>query len=64
MYIIDESKCSSCDAEISTPFEGLYFVDENIDCNCCEIYNGCDCGGVECGCNDCFSCNACENCLE
>jgi len=37
--------------------------------NCCsELYTCCDCGcGIEddgCGCNGCWSCNACENCLE
>jgi hypothetical protein len=34
------------------------------DCNCSEIYNCCDCGGNDCGCRYCWSCNACEDCLE
>lgn len=31
--------------------------------DCSELYNCCDCGGNDCGCGYCFSCNACENCL-
>jgi hypothetical protein len=34
------------------------------ECNCHEIYNCCDCGGNECRCRYCFSCNACEECLN
>lgn len=30
---------------------------------CGEHYNCCDCGGNNCGCAYCFSCNACDNCL-
>ena len=33
-------------------------------CDCHEIYNCCDCGGSDCGCGYCFSCNACEDCLN
>jgi len=33
-------------------------------CNCEELYNCCDCGGNDCGCAYCWSCNACENCLK
>ena len=33
-------------------------------CNCDEWYNCCDCGGVDCGCAYCWSCNACEDCLN
>lgn len=40
---------------------------ENINCevarDCSELYNCCDCGGNNCGCAYCFSCNACETCL-
>lgn len=35
-----------------------------VECNCNEIYDCCDCGGNECGCGYCFSCNACEDCLN
>lgn len=31
---------------------------------CTALFNCCDCGGNECGCIECFSCNACEYCLE
>lgn len=29
---------------------------------CAELYNCCDCGGYDCGCNYCWSCHACEAC--
>ena len=29
---------------------------------CREMYNCCDCGGNDCRCRYCFSCNACEIC--
>jgi len=33
--------------------------------NTCEdYYNCCDCGGNDCGCRYCWSCNACEFCLN
>ena len=31
--------------------------------NCEDMYDCCDCGGSDCGCVYCWSCNACENCL-
>ena len=33
---------------------------------CDDIFNCCDCGDENegCGCAYCWSCNACENCLE
>ena len=31
---------------------------------CHEFYNCCDCGGIDCGCEYCFSCNACDECIE
>lgn len=34
---------------------------------CSEMYNCCDCGIIDengCGCAYCWSCNACEECLE
>lgn len=33
-----------------------------VDCG--EMYNCCDCGGNDCGCSYCFSCRACEVCLN
>ena len=30
---------------------------------CEDLYNCCDCGGDDCGCGGCFSCNACIVCL-
>lgn len=35
-------------------------------CHCGDIYNCCDCGNPDngCGCSGCFSCNACEDCLN
>lgn len=32
--------------------------------DCYDRYNCCDCGGNDCGCAYCFSCNACDNCKE
>ena len=34
------------------------------ECDCERMYNCCDCGGFGCGCGYCWSCNACEDCLE
>lgn len=31
---------------------------------CSELYNCCDCGTGNCGCAYCFSCNACDHCLN
>jgi len=30
--------------------------------DCSTLYNCCDCGGNDCGCRYCFSCNACSHC--
>jgi hypothetical protein len=30
---------------------------------CEDLYNCCNCGGDDCGCGGCFSCNACIVCL-
>jgi hypothetical protein len=34
--------------------------------DCGTMFNCCDCGDTEdgCGCSYCFSCNACEECLN
>lgn len=35
--------------------------------DCGSMYNCCDCGisdGDGCGCSYCFSCNACDSCLN
>lgn len=44
-------------------FIGEYQGHNNKD-TCTELFNCCDCGGSECGCRECFSCNACDHCLE
>ena len=31
---------------------------------CEDWYNCCDCGGEECGCGYCWTCNACDHCLN
>ena len=46
---------------------GAFGTDRNgkpYDCG--SMYNCCDCGNPEdgCGCAYCFSCNACEECLN
>ena len=30
---------------------------------CSELFNCCDCGGHDCGCRYCWTCNACDTCL-
>lgn len=37
---------------------------EKEKCNCSYYYDCCDCGGYDCGCAYCWSCNACEDCLN
>lgn len=37
---------------------------QNSKYDCSNLYNCCDCGGNNCGCAYCFSCNACEFCLD
>ena len=34
------------------------------NCNCEKYYDCCDCGGNDCGCSYCWSCNAREDCLN
>jgi len=34
------------------------------ECHCYDNFNCCDCGGNDCGCRYCFSCNACDKCLS
>jgi hypothetical protein len=29
---------------------------------CSDLFTCCDCGGIECGCPYCWSCNACDAC--
>lgn len=31
---------------------------------CAALFNCCDCGGEDCGCSYCWSCNACTECQE
>lgn len=43
------------------------YIGEREDCGCEDYYNCCDCGnqdGDGCGCAYCWSCNACEDCLN
>ena len=48
-------KAPIVDKECEFVLSGLYTTDcSNFDC--------CDCGGNDCGCRYCFSCNACEHC--
>ena len=37
---------------------------EDGSCDCDKIYTCCDCGGNDCGCAYCWSCNACDDCKE
>lgn len=57
-------------AEVNT--ECVYQRGGDYRRTCCELFNCCDCGvtvesrdnGGGCGCRYCFSCNACEYCLN
>lgn len=42
----------------------VLIIQYNETKDCSSIYNCCDCGGNNCGCGYCFSCNACEFCLR
>ena len=48
--------------------KGHLGTDRNgIEYDCGSMYNCCDCGTRDesgCGCNGCFSCNACEECIN
>jgi hypothetical protein len=40
---------------------------ENLEYNnppCEELYDCCDCGGNDCECPYCWSCNACDECCK
>lgn len=39
-------------------------TESNKSMDCEELYNCCDCGGNDCGCPYCWSCNACESCKD
>jgi len=39
-------------------------ADDNGNHDCSVMFDCCDCGGYDCGCAYCWSCNACETCLE
>lgn len=55
--------CSIVDMFMSEKNKTIFIAVKEI-CNCSEIYNCCDCGGNDCGCGYCWSCNACEDCLN
>lgn len=40
------------------------FIENTCNNGCSSLYDCCDCGGNECGCLYCWSCNACEVCLN
>ena len=46
---------------------GMYGTNRNgTKRECGDMFDCCDCGDSEdgCGCSYCFSCNACETCIE
>lgn len=55
--------CSIVDIFFSHKNKTVFIAVKEI-CNCSEIYNCCDCGGSDCGCGYCWSCNACDDCLN
>ena len=40
-----------------------YVINEG-DPTCEDMFDCCDCGGNDCGCRYCWSCNACDECLD
>ena len=42
--------------------EGYSHGGDSVQCE--DYFDCCDCGGNECGCAYCFSCNACDFCLN
>lgn len=55
--------CSIVDMFMSEKNRTVFIAVKEI-CNCGDLYDCCDCGGNNCGCRYCFSCNACEDCLS
>lgn len=43
---------------------GMNCKNEHVGLTCEDMFNCCDCGGNDCGCGYCWSCNACDNCKE
>lgn len=68
-YEINNRYSATCDECNEIYFEAMrkilpqYGPIEGELCNCERVYDCCDCGGYQCGCAYCWSCNACENCL-
>lgn len=44
--------------------ENKYIENSKYVATCGNLYNCCNCGGEACGCAYCFSCQACEHCLD
>lgn len=55
--------CSIVNMFMSEKNKTVFIAVKEI-CNCDAIYDCCDCGGNDCGCGGCWSCNACEDCLN
>lgn len=55
--------CRIIDAFFSHKNKTVFLAVKEI-CDCGDMYNCCDCGGSDCGCGGCWSCNACEDCLN
>lgn len=42
--------------------ERLRYINGYADCF--SVFTCCDCGGKDCGCRYCWSCRACDSCLQ
>lgn len=43
---------------------GICENQKDVGTDCDGMFDCCDCGGHDCGCRYCWSCNACEKCLD
>ena len=51
-------------AKLASLLNETHSIAPENKCHCFDNFNCCDCGGNDCGCAYCFSCNACDKCLN
>lgn len=65
-WLAPDSRCKDCTRLTPEEVVGKPSCElVSDDCGPCEVeFDCCDCGGNECGCRGCWSCNACDHCKE
>jgi hypothetical protein len=58
--VVETVLSSEIDMHTDNICENIRYGGKN---KCEDLYNCCNCGGDDCGCGGCFSCNACIVCL-